>query len=174
MTRGTSNLTFKNKVFWSSYNQLDNGTIRQMYSMIWACVCRDNTHVDELMHVRRHTVVTANLLSKVTLLFSVRSKRKETERRGQSNNSYVKVKEHGQSGTWITKQVQPSQASVIQLVGIVIQLVYKVVCDAFYFNMNAVFFVIKGSFLNCYYIFLDGLFIDFDLIHWTELRSSYD
>ncbi len=57
-----------------------------------------NMHVDELMHVRRHTVVTANLLSKVTLLFSVRSKRKETERREQSNNNYVKPKEHGQSG----------------------------------------------------------------------------
>lgn len=56
-----------------------------------------NMHVDELMHVRRHTVVTANLLSKVTLLFSVRSKRKETERREQSNDSYVTVKEHGQS-----------------------------------------------------------------------------
>lgn len=56
-------------------------------------------HVDELIHVGRHTVVTANLLSKVTLLFSVRSKRKETERREQSNNSYVKVNEHGESGT---------------------------------------------------------------------------
>lgn len=30
-------------------------------------------HGDELMHVGWHTVVTANLLSKVTLLFSVRS-----------------------------------------------------------------------------------------------------
>lgn len=55
-------------------------------------------HVDELIHVGRRTVVTANLLSKVTLLFSVRSKRKETERREQSNNSYVKVNEHGESG----------------------------------------------------------------------------
>lgn len=57
-----------------------------------------HVRVKELMHVRRHIMVTANLLSKVTLLFSVRSKRKETERREQSNNSYVKVKEHGQSG----------------------------------------------------------------------------
>lgn len=56
-------------------------------------------HGDELMHVRRQTVVTANLLSKVTLLFSARSKRKETERKEQSNKSYVKAKEHGQKGT---------------------------------------------------------------------------
>lgn len=56
-------------------------------------------HGDELMHVRGHTVVTANLLSKVTLLFSVRSKRKETERREQSNNIYVNAKDHGQEGT---------------------------------------------------------------------------
>lgn len=55
-------------------------------------------HVDELMHVRKRVVMTANLLSKVTLLFSVRSKRKETERREQSNNSYVKAKKHRQSG----------------------------------------------------------------------------
>lgn len=58
-----------------------------MYSIRREHVCvQHNMHVDELMHVRRHAIVTANLLSKVTLLFSVRNKRKETERREQSNN----------------------------------------------------------------------------------------
>lgn len=50
-----------------------------------------------------HDAVAANLLSNVTLLFSVRAKQGgETEGREQSNNSYQNVNEH--SGAWITKQ----------------------------------------------------------------------
>lgn len=37
-------------------------------------------HVDELMHMQRHTAEGVNLLSKVTLLFSVRSRRTERDR----------------------------------------------------------------------------------------------
>ena len=38
-------------------------------------------HVDELMHVRRRTVVTANLLSKVTLLFSEEQEERDRKER---------------------------------------------------------------------------------------------
>lgn len=70
-------------------------------------ICVHNMHENELMNVR-HSLVTANLLSKVTLLFSVRSIRKETEGREQSNNNYVNVNQ--QSGAWITKQVTLSHS----------------------------------------------------------------
>lgn len=48
-------------------------------------------HKNRLMD-GRHIPATANLLSNVTLLFSVRSNRKETEGRKRSNNSYEKRK----------------------------------------------------------------------------------
>lgn len=56
-------------------------------------MCVHNMHENELMNVK-HILVTANLLSKVTLLFSVRNNKKETEGREQSNNRYVNVNEH--------------------------------------------------------------------------------
>lgn len=71
------------------YTQLDDETWRQMCCMMWTCV--NHMHKNRLLD-GRHIPATANLLSNVTLLFSVRCNRKETEGRKRSNNSYEKRK----------------------------------------------------------------------------------